>query len=99
MHAYHRVAHGHGVPGISVIPPFNGYKIHPLIIAAGDLVLNRHLHGCLYRHRAGISVKNLLKTSRNNLHQTAREFNSRIVSQTTKHHVGQCLRLILQSFN
>ena len=68
VHSGHRIAYGHCVPGISVIPATDGYEITFLCqmspsgsrLTFGIPILYSHFHGYFHSYRTGVGIKYLL---------------------------------------
>ena len=94
VHSGDRIAHGHGVPRITVVSGTDGCEIGFLWVVTS---LHCHLHCHLSRNRAGISIKYMLHGWRKNREQEFAEIDCRLMGETAEHHVRHLFDLIVCS--
>jgi len=95
VHPRFRIADGHRVPSIAVIPAPHRRNILLRGQTPRLLVLHRHLQRNFHRNRTRIRIKNTVQPLRQNPDQHLAQFHRRLVRQTAEHHMRHLLNLRL----
>ena len=99
MHSGNRITDRHRMKRVAVISRANRSECTFFGSTFGMKILKCHFHRHLNGHRTGITEKNSIQTLWSQLHKFSSELNSRLVSETTEHHMTQGLRLFLYCCN
>ncbi len=94
VHPADRVADRHRAERVAVVAAADREQASALGMADRALVLQSHLDRHLHRHRAGVGEEHVLQAIRRDLHQPLGKLHSRLMRQTTEHHVSHALQLL-----
>ncbi|MPN53241.1 hypothetical protein SDC9_200905 [bioreactor metagenome] len=83
----------HGGEGVAVIGVLDGKEPGAMAIAFGVKILQRHFHGHLAGHTAGVGEKYLVQPVWYQFDQFCREFDRRIVGKAAEHGVRHDVQL------
>ena len=95
MHPRFRIADGHRVPSIAMIPAPHRRDILLRGQTPRLLVLHRHFQRNFHRNRTRIRIKNTVQSLWQNPDQQLAQFHRRLVRQTAEHHMRHLLNLRL----